>query len=129
MALLSAVAGLHAAELQAGAGASHVAVTDLRCEYLSDPHGIDTPLPRFSWKLADPDKTRGQRQTAYRIVVEAGDCDGAQAKAVLWDSGKVESPESLNNVYGGVELTSGRICAWKVRVCGRRFEERMNWAV
>ena len=27
-----------------------VSVTDLRCEYLSNPLGVDVELPRFSWK-------------------------------------------------------------------------------
>jgi len=43
---------------------SKVVVSDLRCEYLTDPLGIDTPHPRFSWKLLDPGKTHGQKQTA-----------------------------------------------------------------
>lgn len=115
-ALLAAVAGLHAAELRAGAGepASPVAVADLRCEYLTDPLGIDTARPRFSWKLTDPARTRGQRQTACQVVVTgAGD---TRTTEMLWDSGKVESPESVNVAYAGVALTSGRDCSWKVRI-------------
>ena len=36
-----------------GGGVTGLAVADLRCEYLTDPLGIDTPNPRFSWKLVD----------------------------------------------------------------------------
>jgi alpha-L-rhamnosidase len=95
---------------------SHVLVTDLRCEYLADPLGIDTPQPRFSWNLVDPAKTRGQRQTAYRIVVESRSVGGAESKVVLWDSGRVASSQSVNTVYAGAVLTSGRDCVWRVRV-------------
>ena len=118
VAVMSAVVGLivGGGQVIAGESATHLAVTDLRCEYLSDPLGIDTAQPRFSWKLVDAENTRGQRQTAYRMVVEAADGDGTQANAVLWDSGKVASPESVNNIYGGTELDSGRSCSWKVRV-------------
>jgi len=39
----------------------------LRCEYLDNPLGIDTPQPRLSWVLES--KERGQKQTAYQILV------------------------------------------------------------
>lgn len=39
----------------------------LKCEQETDPVGIETPSPRFSWQLVSPE--RGCRQTAYRIVV------------------------------------------------------------
>jgi hypothetical protein len=42
---------------------------DLRCEYLTNPLGIDVETPRFSWKQADPDHVRGQKQTAYQVMV------------------------------------------------------------
>ncbi len=95
--------------------ASDVSVTDLRCEYLTDPLGIDISRPRFSWRLIDSKKTRGQAQTAYRIVVE-GDASDGESSGLLWDSGKVASSSSVNNVYAGAALTSNRNCTWKVRV-------------
>lgn len=91
-------------------------VTDLRCEYLTDPLGIDAREPRFSWKLVDSSQTRGQKQTAYRIMADGGAAEGGRAKTVLWDSGKLASAESVNNVYGGTALTSNLGCTWKVRV-------------
>lgn len=99
-----------------GMPASAVAATDLRCEYLTEPLGIDTAIPRFSWKLVDPAQTRRQMQSAWQVVVEADACDGAQTKKLLWDSGKVDSPESVNNEYAGEALSSNINCAWKVRV-------------
>src|SRR3989304_3046955 len=43
--------------------------TDLRCEYLVNPLGIDVVRPRLSWRLesAKPD-ARGQRQAAYQVL-------------------------------------------------------------
>ena len=97
------------------AAAASVTVTDLRCEYLVEPLGIDTALPRFSWKLVDSAKTRGQQQTACQIIVETA-AGTASAKSVLWDSGKIASSNSVNFEYAGSPLTSGQNCCWKVRV-------------
>ena len=44
-----------------------LSLIDLRCEYRKDPLGIDIPRPRLSWAPASD--RRGQRQTAYRILV------------------------------------------------------------
>lgn len=101
-----------AAEPDATGTGTDVSVVDLRCEYLGNPLGIETPKPCFGWKLVDADKTRGQEQSGYQIIVEKRLSSGA----VLWDSGKVESSQSLNVEYAGPALTSGNDCRWKVRV-------------
>lgn len=38
-----------------------------RIEHLDRPLGLDEPSPRFTWKLAS--ESRGEKQSAYRIVV------------------------------------------------------------
>ena len=124
VALLAAVTSLHAADthspmLKQGEvveASTDVSATDLRCEYLTDPLGIDAQPPRLSWKLVDSNKTRGQKQTAYQIVVTSDSPDGTATAADVWDSGKVNSPTSVNNVYAGAALTSGQNCTWRVRV-------------
>ena len=95
---------------------SGVVVTDLRCEYLANPLGIDVHVPRFSWKLVDTNKTRGQKQTAYQIMVQADALDGTGPMIDLWDSGKVTSSTSVNNAYAGPALQSNQNCVWRVRV-------------
>ena len=52
----------------AGAG---VTPESLTCEYLTNPLGIDVAAPRLSWVI--PAGARGQRQTAYRILVATSD--------------------------------------------------------
>lgn len=91
--------------------------TALRCEYLKDPLGIDVPRPRLSWVLAARDpRQRGQRQTAYQILV-ASTAEGlARGAADRWDSGRVRSAESIQVEYAGQPLGSGAECYWKVRV-------------
>ena len=42
----------------------------LRCEYLSNPLGIDVAQPRLSWVLrSGANDARGEGQTAYRVLV------------------------------------------------------------
>ncbi len=113
-------------------GARAAAVRDLRCEYLSEPVGIDAARPRLSWAM-ESDR-RGERQTAYQIQVASAPAalaaprfrlpwSGTPAQAgLLWDSGKVESGASMQIEYGGRPLTSGADCFWKVRVWDRDGE-------
>ena len=74
----------------------------LKCEQETDPVGIETPSPRFSWQLVSPE--RGCRQTAYRIVVAGTEKDAAAGRATMWDSGKVPGEQSLLIPYNGQPL-------------------------
>jgi hypothetical protein len=65
---------------------SDVRVTDLRCEYLCDPLGIDVTQPRLSWKLQSA--WRGQTQIAYQILVAAMKNCSVDNRADLWNTGK-----------------------------------------
>ncbi len=91
--------------------------TGLRCEYLTNPLGIDETAPRLSW--IDESTGRAERQTAYQILV-ASDADALRAdRGDLWDSGKVASAESAQIVYAGTPLVSRLACFWTVRVWDR----------
>jgi alpha-L-rhamnosidase len=94
-----------------------VTVADLRCEYLSNPLGIDVQQPRLSWKLeaADP-QARGQRQTAYQVLVASTKALLDSDKGDFWDSGMISSDQSVLVAYTGKPLGSGTECYWKVRV-------------
>ncbi|MCB8933647.1 MAG: glycoside hydrolase family 78 protein [Fimbriimonadaceae bacterium] len=95
-----------------------VAVTavDLRCEFRVDPLGIDSLHPRLSWTLRGVKGERGQRQSAYRVLVASTAEILARGKGDLWDSGKVASAEQNNIAYAGAPLRSGQACHWKVQV-------------
>ncbi len=85
----------------------------LRCEYLSDPIGIDVRQPRFSWVLTHTE--RGQAQTAYQALVATNPSSLEQGRGDQWDSGKAASEESAQVVYAGKPLESGRTYYWRVR--------------
>jgi alpha-L-rhamnosidase len=93
---------------------SDVSVTQLRCEYLINPLGIDTSKPRLSWML-ESDK-RGQAQKAYRILVASRPDLLNTGNADLWDSGKFESDQSIQVAYAGKDLPSGAQAFWKVKI-------------
>jgi len=86
---------------------------NLRCEYLKNPLGIDVRQPRFAWVLAHSE--RGQRQTAYQVLVASSLALLNQDKCDLWDSGKNASADSTQVVYAGKPLASGQTSYWKVR--------------
>jgi len=95
---------------------SKVSLSDLKCEYRNNPLGIDNTAPRLSWKLIEETKTRGQKQSAYQILV-ATTLKHLEGNTVdVWDSGKVETNQSVNNVYQGTELESAQQYFWKVKV-------------
>ena len=103
---MSCFVGCHAAQ-----GA--LAVTDLRCEYLADPQGIDLTSPRLSWILTADQ--RDQHQSAYQILVASSEEKLAQNEGDLWDSGRIESDQSVQVHYAGRPLASREACFWKVR--------------
>ncbi|HVH73248.1 MAG TPA: family 78 glycoside hydrolase catalytic domain, partial [Candidatus Dormibacteraeota bacterium] len=88
-------------------------VKNLRCEYKSDPLGIDVRKPRLSWELVSTE--RGVLETSYEIRVAGSEADLAKGK-LLWDSGKQSSDASIQVEYGGPALESRRIYYWQVRV-------------
>ncbi|MFC1537773.1 family 78 glycoside hydrolase catalytic domain, partial [Gemmatimonadota bacterium] len=92
---------------------SGMQVSGLRCEYLANPLGIDETSPRLSWRLESDQ--RGQKQTAYRILVASNEENLRNNVGDLWDTGKLPSDRTTQVVYEGKELTSRQSCYWKVK--------------
>ncbi|MGD0002722.1 MAG: glycoside hydrolase family 78 protein [Anaerolineaceae bacterium] len=89
-------------------------IRNLRCEYSIDPLGIDILCPRLSWVLESTQ--RAQKQTAYRCLA-AGSLELLEeGKADLWDSGKVDSSQSIQVEYVGKPSKSRQQVWWKVCV-------------
>ncbi|TNJ44997.1 family 78 glycoside hydrolase catalytic domain [Tamlana fucoidanivorans] len=95
---------------------SEVFVSELKCEYRTNPLGIDNTAPRLSWKLVEVNSTRGQKQTAYQILVASSLNVLNKNIGDVWDSGKVNSNQSVNNTYQGQTLESTKQYFWKVKV-------------
>ncbi len=76
----------------------------LRCEYLTDPIGIDIVRPRLSWNCEG-----GKKQSAYQIIAKM------EGKNV-WDSGKVNSDQMHLVIWGGETLGSRDRIEWTVKL-------------
>jgi alpha-L-rhamnosidase len=96
------------------AAESGIGVKELRCEYRVNPLGINEARPGLGWVLESTG--RGQKQTAYQVLVAGSEENLEPNKADMWDSGKVESAESVQVVYAGKPVKSRTRCYWKVRV-------------
>lgn len=86
----------------------------LRTEYLVNPVGIDETRPRLTWVVESDE--RGQRQTAWQVVVASTPQKLAARTGDLWDSGRVLSSNTVNIEYAGRPLASRQACFWAVRV-------------
>ena len=84
----------------------------LQVDNLDTPLGIDDATPRFSWQLNDA--ARGAKQTAYRLMVATQPELLTDGKADVWDSGKVESGQSLNVKYAGPAVKPSTRYFWRV---------------
>ena len=107
-------------------------VGSLRCEYLADPLGIDAMRPRLSWVVSS--SLRGDRQTAYRVLVASSPELLARGEGDLWDSGETASGRSIQVEYGGKPLAGLAKCYWKVRVWDAddrpsRWSEPARWSM
>src|SRR3954471_17682972 len=97
-----------AAKAPGEAAAGNVSATTLRVNTQTNPIGLGDASPELSWRLSSG------KQTAYEVRVASS---AAQLENPdLWDSGKVDSSESKNIIYGGAPLTARKAVAWEVRV-------------
>jgi alpha-L-rhamnosidase len=118
--VLSAEASSYGAEASSyvrGEQAGRLVPARLRCEYAVDPLGIDVPRPRLFWQVESAD--RGERQTAWQVLVASSREALAADRGDLWDSGRVESAETTHIRYAGAGLASSQALHWKVRVWDR----------
>jgi alpha-L-rhamnosidase len=89
-------------------------VYNLRCEYKYNPVGIDVKNPRISWVIKSDE--RNVLQTAYQIQVSTDE----EFKCIVWDTGKVDSDESIHVEYKGEPLKSRTRYYYRVRVWDRK---------
>ena len=76
---------------------SGLQILGLTLGHVPNPVGILEPQMQFAWK-GESDKPNAT-QTAYRIRVSLAGAENE--KAVVWDSGKIESSRSSGYPYEG----------------------------
>ncbi|HEY0865795.1 MAG TPA: family 78 glycoside hydrolase catalytic domain, partial [Fimbriimonas sp.] len=95
---------------------SDLAPARLRCEYLTNPIGIQEAKPRLSWIVES--SRRNAEQEAYQLLVASSPENLQPGRADLWDTGKVVSDETTHIEYGGKALGKGQRAWWKVLTWG-----------
>ncbi len=109
---------------------SPVLVNDLKCEFQKNPIGIDRVQPLLQWKLND--ERRGAVQTAYQIIVSSSLSKADHNESDIWDSGKIESGQSVHVKYEGPATESGKTYFWKVKIWDQngemsKWSETASW--
>lgn len=104
---------------------THVTLHSLRCEYQTNPVGIDVARPRLSWQLAS--ERRGVQQTSYRILVADSLATLNQNIGNLWDSKRVTTHAAHLRQYRGLPLSSQQRVYWKVIVWDEK-DRRSAWS-
>ena len=89
-------------------------VTTLRCDLLAHPDQtvITAKNPRFGWVYKP--FFRGDHETGYRIIVASSRALAAAGKGDLWDSGWVQSSNSINVLYAGSALHPNTSYCWRI---------------
>ena len=85
-------------------------LTDMK----TNPEGIESPRPLFSWNTISD--ARDVRQTSYRIQVATSEADLKRGRNLVWDSGEVISDRSILVEYEGPALKSRTAYFWRVKV-------------
>lgn len=88
-------------------------VIDLKCEYLTNPLGIDETCPRLTWRLAD--NRQNAHQTAFRLIVGTDSVSVQNDLGNMWDTGKQEKTTVLTT-YTGKQLSPLTRYYWKIIV-------------
>lgn len=96
-------------------------VKNLKCEYKINPLGIDIEIPRFSWELES--NKRGAKQTAYQIIVSQNYKKLNTDESEIWNSGKINSDNTIQIKYEGKKLNSNQKYYWKVFVWDEEGEK------
>jgi len=112
--------------LSATGFAQSLSVTNLRCEYRTNPIGVQTVKPVFSWQLSS--STRNTMQRAYQILVADSPEALSQHKGNVWDSDKMLSQASIQVSYQGKALESAKVYFWKVKVWDNHSSES-PWSI
>jgi alpha-L-rhamnosidase len=92
--------------------AQDLSVKDLTCEHKQNPLGTDIRQPRFSWKITGTGNNI--LQTAYSLRIATN--DRFSSSKIVWQSGKIESGESILQAYKGPDLKSGQRYFWQVKI-------------
>ncbi|OCT15635.1 alpha-L-rhamnosidase [Paenibacillus pectinilyticus] len=98
---------------------SNIRISSLHCEYRTNPVGLDTPQPRFTWQLeAD---VNAVRQAAYHIQVSR-QADDFESSQLVWDTTRRDSDQSVLITYEGLKLEARTRYYYRIQVWDQNGE-------
>ncbi len=103
-------------------GSAHsqdLSVKDMTCEHKDNPVGISVLQPRFSWKIAGTGNNIMQTAWSVRVATDSK----FSKSSIVWQTGKVESDESILQSYKGSDLKSGQRYFWQVKIWDNKGRE------
>ena len=78
-------------------------------------------VPLFSWQLSS--NQRNQSQSAYQIQIANDPEDLKASKGIIWNSGKIESGQSVLVAGTAIELNPAQTYCWRVKVWNHENQE------
>lgn len=117
LAFLLALSGSLAAQTAPRQEHPDLRILDLRCELAANPLGVDSAHPGLGWRLESG--VRGQRQTAWQVLVASSPALLDRGVGDLWDSGRVPTDATSAVAYAGAPLASSQQVFWKARAWDR----------
>ncbi len=96
-------------------------------EYAENPININSKHPRFSWIVSS--SGRDHSQLAYEIMLATSEYRLNNEQPDLWDSGKINSGETIQHEYPKDDIRSHSDYFWKVIIWdenGARYESPVS---
>ena len=79
-------------------------VENLTLEMAEAPLCVESRTPRFSWKLESDRQSVSQTSYRVRVAENPEALSDKNGKGIIWDSGKVDSDQSIYIPYAGRKL-------------------------
>ncbi|UCS91780.1 glycoside hydrolase family 78 protein [Echinicola marina] len=89
-----------------------IKIEKLLIENREQPIGIDNAQPLFTWIISS--ENRDLRQTSYELQVSSS--EKHFSSNIIWESGKVNTDQSIKVPYQGPELSSNQSYYYRVKV-------------
>lgn len=86
--------------------------SNLRCEYLQDPIGLDVASPRFTWAFDSNGSNFVQK--SYQLYIASSPELLLEGEADVWNSGKIKSSETFVQYTGDRALNAHTRYYWTV---------------
>lgn len=90
----------------------------LKCDDRESPAGVDPDGLSFGWEIRAASK--GFFQNAYQLILATDSASLEKPEACFWNSGRMNSSNSISVKYLGGPLAAGTRYFWKVKIWDER---------